>query len=186
MNITLNWTSGGGAASQDVQYKLASSNTWITHATVAGNVSTSTINGLQDNLIYDFRIVTNCAGGSPAPGTSTQQINLICPVVTTTVTDSTVAYSFTNVGGSTTGYTVHLLDSTGNTVLQTQAPTISATVSGTFSTLTQSTAYKVRLTIVAGVFNKQCTPVNATTQATPVCNIPTGLSATLQEENPTP
>lgn len=183
MNITLNWTTGGGAATQDVQYKLASSNTWITHATVAGNVSTSTINGLQDNLIYDFRIVTNCTGGTPAPGTSTQQINIICPSCTTTVTDTTVSYSFTNVGGSTTAYTVHLLD-TGNTVLQTQTPAISGTVSGTFSSLTQSTAYKVRVTVVAGVFNKQCTPVNVTTIATPACNIPTGLSASLVEETP--
>ena len=186
MNITLNWIAGAGAASQDVQYKLASSNTWILHANVAGSATTATIFGLQDNLIYDFRIVTNCAGGSPVPGTSTQQINLICPAITTTVTDTTVAYSFTNVGGSTTAYTVHLLDSAGNTVLQTQTPSISATVSGTFSTLTQSTAYKVRLTIVAGGFNKQCTPVNASTTATPICNAPTNLSATLQEENPTP
>lgn len=183
MNITLNWTSGGGAATQDVQYKLATSNTWITHTNVAGNVNTTTISGLQDNLIYDFRIVTNCAGGSPAPGTSTQQINIICPTVTTTVTDTSVSYSFTNVGGSTTAYTVHLLD-TSNAVLQTQTPAISGTVSGTFSSLTQSTAYKVRVTVVAGVFNKQCTAVNVTTTATPVCNIPTGLSASLVEETP--
>jgi hypothetical protein len=180
MNITLNWTAGGGAASQDVQYKLASSNTWITHVNVAGNVTTTTITGLQDNLIYDFRIVTNCSGGTPAPGTSTQQINIICPTVTTTVTDTTVAYSFTNVGGSTSGYTVHLLDSAGTTILQTQTPTIASTVTGTFSTLTQSTAYKVRLTIIAGTFNKQCTAVNATTTATPVCNAPTNLVATLE------
>lgn len=186
MNITLNWTTGGSAASQDVQYKLASSGTWVTHSTVAGNATTATINGLQDNLIYDFRIVTNCSGGSPAPSTLAQQINLICPSVTTSVTDTTVSYSFTNVGGSTTAYTLHLLDSVGTTVLQTQTPAISATVSGTFSGLTQSTTYKVRVTIIAGTFNKQCTPVTASTTATPLCNIPTGLTATLQEENPTP
>lgn len=184
MNVTLNWTTGGGAASQDVQYKLATDNSWITHTTVAGNVNTTTINGLQDNLIYDLRVVTNCAGGSPAASTAAQQINLIPPTVTTTVTDSTVAYSFANVGGSTTGYTVHLLDSAGTSVLQTQTPAISATVSGTFSTLTQSTQYRVRVTVIAGVFNKQGTSVVATTTATPVCNIPSGLSAVLQEETP--
>lgn len=184
MNITLNWTSGGGAATQDVQYKLATSSTWITHTNVAGGTSSATINGLQDNLIYDFRVVTNCAGGSPAASTSTQQINLICPAVTTSVTDSTVSYSFTNVGGSVTGYTVHLLDSAGTSVLQTQTPAISATVSGTFSSLTQSTQYRVRVTIIAGVFTKQCASVIATTTATPVCNIPTGLSASLVEDIP--
>jgi hypothetical protein len=180
MNITLNWTPGAGAATQDVQYKLTSSSTWITHANVLGSVTTSTITGLQDNLIYDFRIVTNCSGGTPAPGTSTQQINIICPVVSTTVTDTTVAYSFPNVGGSTSGYTVHLLDAAGTNILQTQTPSIAATVTGTFSTLTQSTGYRVRLTIVAGAFNKQCPPVNVTTILTPSCNAPTNLTATLQ------
>lgn len=184
MNVTLNWTTGGGAAGQDVQYKLATNSTWITQDTVAGNATTYTINGLPDNLIHDFRIVTNCAGGSPAPSAVTQQVNLICPAVTTTVTDTTVAYSFTNVGGSTTGYTVHLLDSAGTSVLQTQSPAISATVSGTFSGLTQSTTYRVRVTILAGLFSKQCASVTTATTATPVCNLPTGLSASLVEETP--
>lgn len=184
MNITLNWTTGGGAASQDVQYKLATNSTWITHATVAGNATTSTISGLQDNLIYDFRVVTNCSGGSPAPSMSTQQINIISPAVTTTVTDTTVAYSFTNVGGSVTGYTVHLLDSPGTSILQTQAPSISGTVSGTFSGLTASTGYRVRVTTIAGVFNKVGTSVLATTSEAIVCNIPTGLTASLVEETP--
>jgi hypothetical protein len=183
MNITLNWLTGGNAASQDVQYKLASSSTWITHSNVAGNVTTATISGLQDNLIYDFRVVTNCTGGTPAPSTSTQQINIICPSVSTTTTDTSVSYSFTNVGGSVTAYTVHLLDSTGNTVLQTQSPGVSGTVSGTFSTLTQSTSYKVRVTVVAGSFNKQCTPVNASTSATPVCNAPSNVSAYVVVDN---
>lgn len=182
MNITLNWTTGGGAASQDVQYKLATDSVWITHTSVAGNVISAPINGLQDNLIYDFRVITNCSGGSPAPSMSTQQINIISPAVTTTVTDSTVSYSFTNVGGSTTGYTVHLLDSAGTSVLQTQSPSISATVSGTFTGLTASTQYRVRVTTVAGVFNKQGVAVIATTDVTPVCNIPTGVTAVLQEE----
>ena len=179
MNINLTWLTGGGAASQDVQYKLASTSTWTTHSNVAGNVTTAAINGLQDNLIYDFRVVTNCTGGTPAPSLSTQQVNLICPSVSVSTTDTTVTYSFTNVGGSTTGYTVHLLDSAGTTVLQTQSPSVTGTVSGTFTALTQSTSYKVRVTIIAGSFNKQCTPVDASTSATPVCNAPTNVSASI-------
>jgi hypothetical protein len=186
MNINLTWTTGGGAASQDVQYKLASGSTWTTHSNVAGNITSATISGLQDNLIYDFRVITNCTGGTPAPSLSTQQVNLICPTVTITPTDTTVAYSFTNVAGSTTGYTVHLLDAAGTSILQTQSPSVTGTVSGTFSTLTQSTTYKVRVTIIAGSFTKVCSLVNAVTTATPVCNAPTNVSASLQDENPTP
>ena len=56
MNINLTWTTGGGAASQDVQYKLATASTWTTHSNIAGNITTAAISGLQDNLIYDFRV----------------------------------------------------------------------------------------------------------------------------------
>lgn len=184
MNINLTWTTGGGAASQDVQYKLATASTWTTHSNIAGNITTAAISGLQDNLIYDFRVVTNCPGGTPAPSLATQQVNLICPTVTISTTDTSVSYSFTNVGGSTTGYTVHLLDAAGTNILQTQSPAVAGTVSGTFSTLTQSTTYKVRVTIIAGGFNRQCSAVDAITTATPVCNPPSSLSAALFEPGP--
>lgn len=184
MNITLNWTTGAGAGSQDVQYKLATNSTWITHANLAGNVTTSSISGLQDNLIHDFRVVTNCVGGTPSPSITTSQINIICPTVNISVTDTTVAYSFTHIGGSITSYTVQLLDNAGTVVLQTQTPAVTSTVTGTFSTLTQSTAYKVRVIPIAGVFNKQCPLVSATTTATPTCNAPSNVTADLVEETP--
>jgi hypothetical protein len=186
MNINLNWSVGASAASQDVQYKLASSSTWITHSNVAGNVTTASITGLQDNLIYDFRVVTNCTGGTPSPGSATQQINIICPTVTTTVTDTTFSYSFLHIGGSVTSYSVQLLNSAGTTVLQTQNPAVSSTVTGTFSSLTQTTVYGVRVTAVAGTFNKQCSIVYDTTSATPTCNPPTNLTAVLVDDQPPP
>lgn len=184
MNINLTWSTGGGAASQDVQYKLATDSSWTTHSNIAGNINTATLNGLQDNLIYDFRVVTNCTGGTPAPSMATQQVNLICPTVTITPTDNSVSYSFTNVGGSTTGYTIHLLDAAGTSILQTQSPSVTGTVSGTFSTLTQSTSYKVRVTIIAGSFNRQCGALDTATTATPVCIAPTNVAATLEEPLP--
>lgn len=181
MNIVLNWTPGAGATSQDVQYKLSTSGTWTTHSTVAGSVNTTTISGLSDNLIYDFRVVTNCAGGTPAPSNQSQQINIICPSVTTGVTDTTCSYSFSHIGGSVSAYTVELLNAAGTTVLQTQTPPLTSTVSGNFTGLTPSTNYNVRVTVTAGSFSKQCPLIAVTTTSTPSCNAPTGVTATLEE-----
>lgn len=184
MNIVLNWTPGAGATSQDVQYKLNTSGSWTTHSTVAGSVNTTTINGLSDNLIYDFRVVTNCDGGTPAPSNQSQQIKIICPSVTTGVTDTTCSYSFPHIGGSITAYTVDLLDVAGSTVLQTQTPAVTSTVSGNFTGLTPSTNYYIRVTATAGSFSKQCPLIPVTTIVTPGCNAPTGVTATLEEEIP--
>jgi hypothetical protein len=185
MNITLTWTVGSGASSQDVQYKLASSSTWTTHENVAGNITTSSILGLQDNLIYDFRVITNCPGGTPSGSTVTQQIKIICPTVTTTPSDTTIAYSFPENGGSITAYTVKLFDSAGTTEIASQTPTGTTTRSGTFTGLTQSTAYKIRVIITAGSFTKSdCAFTSVSTTATPACNAPTNVSASIDPDPP--
>lgn len=185
MNITLTWTAGGGAASQDVQYKLATASTWTTHANVAGNVTSSTITGLQDNRIYDFRVITNCAGGTPTPSAATQQIKIICPTVTTTPSDTSIAYSFPELGGSITSYTAFLFDSSGVVTLSSQTPTGTTTRSGTFTGLQPNTAYKVRIVVFAGSFSKSdCAFVDVTTTSTPACNPPTNVSATVDPDQP--
>lgn len=185
MNITLTWTAGGSAASQDVQYKLASATTWTTHANVAGNITTAGISGLQDNLIYDFRVITNCAGGTPTASTATQQIKIICPTVTTTPSSTSIGYSFPEIGGSITAYTVKLFDSAGTTEVASQTPTGTTTRSGTFTGLTASTAYKIRVLITAGAFSKNdCAFTDVSTTVTPACNAPTNLSATIDPDPP--
>lgn len=185
MNITLTWTTGAGAATQDVQYKLSTASTWTTHENVAGNVTTSTITGLLDNRIYDFRVITNCAGGTPTPSVATQQIKITCPVVSTTPSDTSITYSFPELGGSVTAYTVKLFDSAGTTEVASQAPSGTTTRSGTFTGLTQSTSYKIRVIITAGSFSKtDCGMVDVTTTATPACNAPTDVTATVDPDLP--
>lgn len=185
MNITLNWTPGAGATSQAVQYKLSTAGTWTTHSTVGGAVATASITGLSNNLIYDFRVVTNCSGGSPAPSNNTQQINIICPTVNESSTDTTIDYSFNHLGGSVTAYTVALLDAAGTTVLQTQTPSVTSVISGIFSGLSPAVSYNIRVTVTAGSFNKVCDLVPVSTVLTPTCNAPTGVTATLDEIIPT-
>lgn len=187
MNITLTWTAGAGAATQNVQYKLATSSTWITHETVAGNITTSSILGLEDNKIYDFRVITNCAGGTPTGSPATQQIKITCPVVTATPSDVSIAYSFPELGGSITAYTVKLYNSDGSQELASQAPTGTTTRSGTFTGLTQSTGYKIRVIVTAGSFTKtDCAFVDVTTTATPACNAPTDVTASVDPDQPLP
>lgn len=180
MNITLTWTIGSGSTSQDVQYKLSSAGTWTTHSTVSGSTNSASITGLSDNLIYDFRVVNYCSGGTPGTSTSTQQINIICPTVSTTPTDTTIAYSFSELGGSVTSYVAKLYDNAGTTELSSQTPSGTTTRSGTFTSLTAGTGYKIRIIPTAGTFTKStCSFISVTTLTTPACNPPTSVTATL-------
>lgn len=180
MNVTLNWTVGSGATSQNVQYKLASASTWTTFSTISGTATTETVTGLSDNLIYDLRITTQCASGTPSNSTVIQKINIICPTVTTTITSTEIGYSFTEIGGSVSSYSVKLYASDGTTEVGTSTPTGTTTRTGAFSALTSSTTYKLKVIPTAGSITKtDCPLVTATTTTPPVCNVPTGVTATL-------
>ena len=174
MNVTINWSSGAGSNTQDIQYKLSSASTWITQGSVSGVTVTYTISGLSDNVLYDFRVVSNCSSGTSVNSVSLSQINILCPTVTASTTTSTVVYSFPAIGGSVSSYTVDLLNSAGTTVVNTLT-----TVSGTFTGLAEGTNYKIRVTAVAGSFSKVCNLSSATTTITPVCNAPTITTVTL-------
>jgi len=50
------------------------------------------------------------------------------------------------------------------------------TVSDSFTGLTPSTNYQLRITPKAGDFSKQCPAEEFATTATPTCNTPTGLT----------
>lgn len=180
MNITLTWTPGASASNQDVQYKLSTSSTWTTHTSVGPTIATASITGLSDNKIYDFRVITNCAGGI-STSAATQQINILCPTVTTNPSNNSVGYSFAHDSTSSiTAYTAKIFDTTGTTLISSQTPSGTTTRSGTFTGLTASTNYKIRIEITAGTFSKtNCSFVSVTTTADPTCNPPTGVTATL-------
>ncbi len=62
-SATVSWTAVSGAVSYDVDYKLASSGTWINAAT--GTASTSVnLTGLTASSLYDWRVRTNCSSSS--------------------------------------------------------------------------------------------------------------------------
>ena len=178
MNVTLNWTVGAGATSQNVQYKLASASTWITFSTVTGTAVTETVTGLSDNLTYDFKIISKCNGGTAGSSAIIKQINIICPTVTTTLTSTSISYSFPEIGGSVGSYSVKLFNSAGTSELSSQTPTGTTTLTGTFTALTASTSYKIRVVPTAGTITKtDCAFTTATTSAPAVCSVPTAVTA---------
>jgi trimeric autotransporter adhesin len=183
MNVTLNWTPGAGSTSQTVQYKLASASTWTTFSTVSGTATTETVTGLADNLIYDFKILTACNGGTSTQSPVVQKINIICPTVTVTAASTSLSYSFPEIGGSVTSYVVKLFNSGGTSELASQTPTGTTTLTGTFSSLTASTTYKIRVIPTAGSISKtDCAFATGVTLAPPTCNPPTGVTADLTPE----
>ena len=178
MNVTLTWTPGVGSTSQTVQYKLASASTYTTFSTKTGTDTTETVTALSDNLIYDLRISTACNGGTSTTSPVVQKINIICPTVTITATSTTLAYSFPEIGGSVGSYSVKLFNSAGTSELASSTPTGTETLAGTFTALTASTAYKIRVVPTAGTITKtDCAFTTGTTSALPVCNAPTAVTA---------
>lgn len=57
LQADLTWSLAFGARSYKVQYKLASSSTWITDATVYIEQTGYIITGLTNDVLYDFRVV---------------------------------------------------------------------------------------------------------------------------------
>jgi hypothetical protein len=60
---TVSWTAVSGAVSYDVDYKLTTTGTWTNAATATASTSVA-ISGLASSTLYDWRVRTNCSGGS--------------------------------------------------------------------------------------------------------------------------
>jgi hypothetical protein len=101
---TLNWNSTG-AASYNVQYKLASATTWTTTSTTSTSLA---LTGLTAGTSYNFQVQSVCTGG------------------TTSAYSATVTFSTL----SSTGCGVDAFES-NNTAATANAVSVSATVAGT-------------------------------------------------------
>ncbi|MBC9909407.1 reprolysin-like metallopeptidase [Chitinophaga varians] len=62
---TVSWTAVSGASNYDVDYKPNTSSTWISAATATTATSVN-LSGLTSATLYDWRVRTNCSGGSSA------------------------------------------------------------------------------------------------------------------------
>jgi Metallo-peptidase family M12B Reprolysin-like/Secretion system C-terminal sorting domain/Bacterial pre-peptidase C-terminal domain/Fibronectin type III domain len=62
-SATVNWSAVASAISYDVDYKAASSGTWISAATNTTSLSVN-LSGLSASTLYDWRVRADCSGGS--------------------------------------------------------------------------------------------------------------------------
>lgn len=148
-SATLNWVGVTGAASYSVDYKAASSSTWISLAT-ANTTTSINVSGLSTATLYDFRVMTNCSDpSSPASGFSNAQFTtlaFVCnPPSSTQVSGLTTTSAFISwvaVTGAAS-YAVDYKAASSSTWISAAAAvtTNSITVSG----LTASTLYDYRV-----------------------------------------
>lgn len=158
-SVLLQWTPSGSSTStgQAIQYKKSSSSTWITYGIVSSTTSSQLISSLLDNILYNFRVIDNCSFEGPTNSTMSNMINLVCPAITFTLTDSSITYSFSYDSTSDiTGYNIDLYNSNTTVLLSTQTPGLSNPVNGVFTGLSASTSYAVRVNIVSGIYSKIC------------------------------
>jgi len=102
---TIIWTSVSGASSYTYEYKLSSSSTWTGTTTSSGN--SATISSLTSASGYDWRVQSNCSGGSSAFAQAS--FSTSCPAPTnltsSSVSSGGATVSWTAASGAT-NYTV--------------------------------------------------------------------------------
>lgn len=168
-SVLLNWTPPNAGTDQQIQYQQSTSTSWTTYTVVSNSISSQNVLGLLDNIIYNFRVASDCSFRGPTYSAITSIVNLVCPTMTITPTNSSLSYSFPfPLGSSITSYIIQLYNS-NNTILLatqtviTQSPIPSSPIVGVFSGLSNSTLYTIRLTITAGIYIKICPLYSATT-----------------------
>ena len=139
-SATVSWSAVSGAVSYDVDYKAASSGTWINAA--AATTSTSVdLSGLTEGTLYDYRVRTNCTSESSAYAqaqfTTTAPCNAPTSLGSSAITSSSATVSWSAVSGAA-NYTVEYKAASSGTWIT--AGTTSST-SQNLSGLTASTVY---------------------------------------------
>lgn len=178
---SLTWIPGGGGGTQTLEYKLATSSTYTTFGSYPATTSSSSITGLSQNVLYNFRITNNCSGGS-ASLASSSSASISCIAVSNISTDTTIVSTLVPPSGDLDSIIVSLYDSTGFTVLSSQtfnAPFASQIVA-TFTGLTPSTTYQVgAASFIRAITNVSCSKATTSTTAIPGCALPTNLTVTI-------
>lgn len=149
------------------------------NAGVSGTVDITT-SGL--NVVTGLTITTTLAVNNGTIDcnkgvTKTVKSNFECPTLTTTVTETTIDYSFINTNGPV-NYSIALM--LGSATLATDSISGAGnTVIGQFDSLVAGNTYKITVTVTSGSESKTCTSKTVTTTAAPSCPSPTNVTATV-------
>lgn len=194
-NITWVPFPGPNNQNQTIQYKKYSATAWTTFQTVSATTTSATISGLDDNVSYEFRIITNCFVGGPTPGALQGGIKQICPNATVTSPSITsVNVSVFYAANDMSNITISL-DAVGSllpTDHQTASYSLSAghgsgTYSHIFNSLQPATAYDI--TITYNYINPDVDPLvcvyEQITGDPPVCTVITLTNVVATQTPPT-
>lgn len=174
---TISWGTVSGALSYDVDYKAASSGTWINVAT--GTTATSAgLSGLTEGTTYDYRVRANCSSGTgnyaQAQFTTTAPCNAPAGLTSSSVTASSATVSWTAVGGAASYDVDYKLNSAST---WTVAATGTAATSVNLSGLTASSLYDWRVRANCGASGSSgYSQAQFTTTAASVCPGPYDVS----------
>jgi hypothetical protein len=152
-SATVSWNAVSGANDYDVDYKAASSSTWLNAAPGAGATSVN-LNGLAEGTLYDWRVRANCASGpgsyvSAQFSTLAASCNAPTGLATSSVTQTTATASWNAVSGAN-NYDVDYKETSSGTWINAATAIIATSVN--LSGLTASTLYdwRVRANCAAG------------------------------------
>lgn len=163
-SATLNWTAAGNAVSYAVDYKIASSTTWISATTNTTSVSLN-ITGLTAATLYDFRVNTNCLSSNSASATA-QLTTLTCNTPGAIVSSAISTSGVTLKWGAATGATKYAVDYKKTTTTTWTSATIGTTaLSLSLTGLTAGTVYDWRVKTICSAGNGLYTTSQFTTTA---------------------
>ncbi len=177
---TISWTAVSGALSYAVDYKLNSSATWTSFATVQ-TATTANLTGLTQGSLYDWRVKATCTAG--AGNYIAAQFSTTAPFVcnapsgltSSAVTSSSATVSWTAVTGAAS-YAVDYKLNTATTWTSSTASTTATSVS--IIGLTASSLYDFRVSTNCGTNGTSgFAAAQFTTTAPFVCSAPSGLTA---------
>ncbi len=177
-SATIKWYALSGANDYDVDYKLASSGTWINAATATTSLLIN-LTGLTASSLYDWRVRANCTGatGNYSQAQFTTSATPTCGTVTGLKTSSITYSSAVLTWSALTGannYDVDYKLSSATTWIN--AASGNTTRSVTLSGLTASTVYVWRVRANCSGFPGPYSQLQFTTAAPPTCGTVTGLA----------
>ncbi len=144
-SATVSWNAVASALSYDVDYKAASSGTWINAATATASLSVN-LASLTQGTLYDWRVRATCSGGSgnyvQAQFSTTAPCNAPTGLTSSAITSSSASVSWAAVSGAN-NYTVDYKAASSGTWINAASATTSTSVN--LSGLTASTLYDWRV-----------------------------------------
>lgn len=167
----LSWSPVNGATNYTLQYKLTSSNVWITLITIS--YTSITINGLTPSTTYNWRVKASCSDYSAATTFTTSGTGeCISPtgLNTSSITQNSALLSWSSVSGAS-NYTIqYKVASSSNWISFTTTTSTSISLTG----LSASTNYNWQV-------KANCSAYSITASFTTLssgCLVPSGLQST--------